>query len=34
VLERFPSNKLKTIIGIAETNTQIMLATLKEEINA
>lgn len=33
-LERFLSNDLKAISGVAETNTQIVLATLKEEINA
>ena len=33
-LEKFLSAQLKRIGGVAETNTQIVLATLKEEFNA
>lgn len=33
-LEHFLASRLKTIKGVAETNTMIALATLKEEINA
>ena len=33
-LEHFLTDQLKTIKGVAETNTMIALATMKEEINA
>lgn len=33
-LEYFLTSRLKTIKGVAETNTMIVLATIKEEINA